>query len=142
MLSLQSTTVTKTMPNDAAVSSTQNISIPDPVKRKFHVWRVTFIDEAKHFYKIGSVWFFILIGILPYGYNLAAQFHVLDTTHIPQQFATIINTLSFIGLMVRLTMLQAKNGGDPSQNMPTLPPVVTAGPVAAPSWKRFFKFKK
>lgn len=109
--------------------SNQATATPQAIvtKEQLKLWRFQLIDEAKHFYKIGTFWFFIFIGILPYAYNFSIQYGVFKASDVPQGFTHLINILSFLGIVIRLTRYQAANQGTTPPNAGDIPPVV--GPV-------------
>jgi len=63
---------------------------------------VQFIDGAQHFYKMYSMWAFLLLGSLPELYNLAIQTGLLTADEAPAALSKIIALVSFAGAASRL----------------------------------------
>ncbi len=64
--------------------------------------KLTFVDEVRVWYKMYSVWFFAILGILPDLYNLAVDNHLLDGGNAPAFLARAINVIAFAGAASRL----------------------------------------
>ncbi len=60
------------------------------------------IEDWKTFYKMYSMWAFVILGITPDLYNLAVQYHIVDGGNAPAALAGMINTLAFAGAALRL----------------------------------------
>jgi hypothetical protein len=60
------------------------------------------IDEWKSFWRMYSVWAFVILGVTPDLYNLAVQYHMVDGGNAPAALAGMINTLAFAGAALRL----------------------------------------
>ena len=64
---------------------------------KFISIEVELIDDAKKFYKLYSIWFFAILGLLPDLYNLAVQDGLISGSNAPALLARAINIIAFIG---------------------------------------------
>jgi hypothetical protein len=60
------------------------------------------IENWKTFYKMYSMWAFVILGLTPDLYNLAVQYHMVDGSSAPAALAGMINTLAFAGAALRL----------------------------------------
>lgn len=77
---------------------------------KRHGWKFwkhfTFIDEAKKFYKLASVWFIIALGSAPDIFNLAVSYHIVDATKVSPKLSFVLNVISFVGVLVRIMRMK------------------------------------
>lgn len=65
-------------------------------------FKITLVDEAKQFYKLYSIWFFAILGLMPDLYNLAVANQLVDGGSAPAFLARIINVVAFTGAAMRL----------------------------------------
>lgn len=65
-------------------------------------FKITLVDEAKQFYKLYSIWFFAILGLMPDLYNLAVDNHLVDGGNAPAFLARVINIVAFAGAAMRL----------------------------------------
>ncbi len=49
-----------------------------------------------------STWFFVLIALSPELYDLAVQYHILESGGLPAIFQKLINWVGFLGAVSRL----------------------------------------
>jgi hypothetical protein len=66
------------------------------------VMKLQFVDEAKRFWTLYSIWAFAIVGIAPDLYNLAIQYNLLSGEAAPAKLAYIINVIAFAGAASRL----------------------------------------
>ena len=64
--------------------------------------KLTFVDEVRLWYRMYSVWFFAILGLLPDLYNLAVQSHLFEGDAAPVVLARIMNVIAFLGAASRL----------------------------------------
>lgn len=65
------------------------------------------IDEWRKWYKMYSVWAFIILGASPELYNLAIQFNIISGESAPAFLARIINLIAFFGAAGRMLKQKA-----------------------------------
>lgn len=64
--------------------------------------KLTFVDEIRVWYRMYSVWFFAILGLLPDLYNLAVQSNLLTGEAAPVVLARAMNFIAFLGAASRL----------------------------------------
>lgn len=99
---------------------------------------VELVDEAKKFYKLYSIWFFALIGLLPDLYNLAVQDNLITGGIAPALLVRMINIVAFVGAASRLVKQKvAAEEADPalaaSAAATAISDLATAAEKAAPA---------
>jgi hypothetical protein len=65
------------------------------------------IPEWKQFYKMYSVWFFVLIGCAPELFDLAIQYKIIEEAATPALLGKAVSTLAFLGAASRLLKQKA-----------------------------------
>jgi hypothetical protein len=65
------------------------------------------IAEWKSFYKMYSVWFMVILGMLPEIHNALIASGLFEGTEIGELFSTLTKAVAFFGVMSRLIQ-QAK----------------------------------
>lgn len=68
--------------------------------------KLELVDGWKKFYAMTSIWAFAIIGLAPDIYNLAVEFHIVDSGTAPAFLARLINVLAFAGAVSRLVRQQ------------------------------------
>lgn len=64
--------------------------------------KFSLIDDWKKAYKLYSLWFFAIIGLVPDLFNLAVQYEIVSSTSAPAILSHAIKLIAFFGAASRL----------------------------------------
>lgn len=66
------------------------------------IMKVELIDEWQKFYKLYSVWAYVIISVSPDIYNVLVEYGYLQSQNTPSAFSEIVKILCVAGIIVRL----------------------------------------
>lgn len=76
--------------------------------------KITFIDNAKLWYKMYSVWFMALLGMLPDIFNLAITSGLFSAENAPEKLSYLMKVVAFLGIVSRLIKQKVAETPPPS----------------------------
>lgn len=60
------------------------------------------VADWRKSYKFLSIWFFLILGLSPQLFQLAAEFGLLKAENVPAAFAQMVNWIAFLGAAMRI----------------------------------------